>query len=98
MIRLAGKEPGKDIMIEYTGLRPGEKLYEELFHESEKLVPTSHEKLFKARFREIDWQELTQTMRMLHTACMDYQNDELLILLKSLVPEFRINEVAEAVL
>lgn len=90
MIRLAGKELGKDISIEYTGLRPGEKLYEELFHESEQLASTDHEKLFKAKFRELEWHELTQTMRMLNTACSEYQNDELLVLLKSLVPEFHL--------
>lgn len=90
IIRLSGKEPGKDILIEYTGLRPGEKLYEELFHESEQLAPTEHEKLFKAKFRELDWHELTQTMRMLNTACSEYQEDELLILLRSLVPELQL--------
>jgi FlaA1/EpsC-like NDP-sugar epimerase len=87
MIRLAGKEPGKDIMIEYTGLRPGEKLFEELFHESEQLTPTEHEKLFKAKFRELNWEELSQTMNLLHRACAEHQDDELFILLKSLVPE-----------
>jgi FlaA1/EpsC-like NDP-sugar epimerase len=91
MIRLAGKEPGKDIAIEYTGLRPGEKMYEELFHETEQLATTEHEKLFKARFRELEWHELTQTMRMLNAACLEYQEDELLILLKSLVPEFQLD-------
>lgn len=90
MIRLAGKEPGKDIQIEYTGLRPGEKMYEELFHETEQLVSTEHEKLFKARFRELDWHELNQTMRMLATACNEHQDDELMVLLKSLVPEYRM--------
>lgn len=88
MIRLAGKEPGKDITIEYTGLRPGEKLFEELFHTSEQLVQTEHEKLFKAKFRQIDWGELSLTVRMIHAACTNHQNDELLVLLKSLVPEF----------
>lgn len=91
MIRLAGKEPGKDIMIEYTGLRPGEKLFEELFHESEQLAPTEHEKLFKAKFRELNWDELIQTMRLLHSACEENQDDELFILLKSLVPELNTN-------
>lgn len=88
MIRLAGKVPGKDILIQYTGLRPGEKLFEELFHDSEKLEQTDHEKLFKARFREMDWDALTQTIRMMNSACIAHQDDELLILLKSLVPEF----------
>lgn len=89
MIRLSGKEPGKDIQIKYTGLRPGEKLFEELFHESEQLAPTQHEKLFKAQFRELDWQELTQAMRMLNATCMAHNEEELFVLLKSLVPEFR---------
>lgn len=96
MILLSGKEPGKDILIEYTGLRPGEKLYEELFHESEQLVSTQHEKLFKAKFRELDWQELTQTIRMLNTACASYNEEELLILLQSLVPELQLNILALA--
>lgn len=91
MIRLAGKEPGEDIKIEYTGLRPGEKLFEELFHPSEELVKTEHEKLFKARFRAINWDELTQTIRMIQQACNTHQTDELLILLKSLVPEFCVD-------
>jgi FlaA1/EpsC-like NDP-sugar epimerase len=87
MIRLAGKEPGKEIPIEYIGLRPGEKLFEELFHVSEQLAHTDHEKLLKAQFRELNWDELNRTFRMLHAACNTYQNDELLVLLKSLVPE-----------
>jgi FlaA1/EpsC-like NDP-sugar epimerase len=87
MIRLAGKEPEKDIMIEYIGLRPGEKLFEELFHESEQLALTEHEKIFKARFRELNWEELDGTMYLLDRACAEYQDNELLILLKSLVPE-----------
>ncbi len=95
MIRLAGKTPGKDIQIQYTGLRPGEKLFEELFHPSEQLVQTEHEKLFKAKFREIDWNELTQTLRMINSACSTHQHMELLILLKSLVPEFRCELLAE---
>lgn len=96
MIRLAGKEPGKDIQIKYTGLRPGEKLFEELFHESEQLIPTEHEKLFKAKFREIDWEELTQTLRMLNTACAEHHNSELIVLLKSLVPELMFERLITA--
>ncbi|MBA3536592.1 MAG: polysaccharide biosynthesis protein [Tatlockia sp.] len=88
MIRLAGKEPGKDILIEYIGLRPGEKLFEELFHNSEQLAPTDHEKLFKAKFRQIEWNELSQAMRMLNEACTMHNNEELYLLLKNLVPEF----------
>lgn len=88
MICLAGKIPGQDIQIQYTGLRPGEKLFEELFHSSEHLEVTEHAKLFKSSYRQMDWSELAQTLRMLNAACETYQIDELLVLLKSLVPEF----------
>lgn len=97
MIRLAGKEPDKDIMIEYTGLRPGEKLFEELFHESEQLAPTEHEKLFKAKFRELNWEELSQTMTLLNHACAEYQTGELYVLLKSLVPELHATDLPMAI-
>ena len=96
MIRLAGKEPGTDIQIKYTGLRPGEKLFEELFHSSEELVETAHEKLLKARFRQMDWDELTEILRMIQTACNTHENNELIILLKSLVPEFQTERVTFA--
>ncbi|HLM51996.1 MAG TPA: nucleoside-diphosphate sugar epimerase/dehydratase, partial [Pseudoxanthomonas sp.] len=52
MIRLAGKQPGKDIAIVYTGLRPGEKLHETLFHADELYRPTSHSKILEARARD----------------------------------------------
>ena len=54
LIRLSGKEPGKDIEIQYTGLRPGEKLYEELFHEGEQTEKTAHEKINQAKCRQFD--------------------------------------------
>lgn len=90
MIRLSGKEPGKDIEICYTGLRPGEKLTEELFHGSEKLVETDHKKLFKAQHRTIDWEELTEAFKLIRSSIENVQNDEILILLKNLVPEFQV--------
>lgn len=90
MIHLSGKEPGKDINICYTGLRPGEKLTEELFHGSEQLVETDHEKLFQAQHREIDWNELTNAFNLLDRAVETVQVGELLILLKNLVPEFQM--------
>lgn len=92
MIRLAGKEPGKEVAIEYIGLRPGEKLYEELFHDSEQLVPTEHEKLFKARFRQLEWNELIEALDLLDSACARHDNEELYLLLKNLVPEFSLKQ------
>ena len=94
LIRLAGKEPGTDIKIQYTGLRPGEKLFEELFHASEALIKTDHEKLFKARVREMNWDELMEVMHLLKTACSSNQSEELWELLKNLVPEFQCNLIA----
>lgn len=93
MIRLAGKKPGEDISIEYTGLRPGEKLYEELFHEQEQLVQTAHTKLFKAKYRLIDWSILNDYILQMKQHCQFNQDAELLLLIKELVPEFRENEV-----
>lgn len=94
MIRLAGKEPGRDIQIEYTGLRPGEKLFEELFHVSEQLAATTHEKLFKAKFRQIEWNTLIQAINQLNAACTLYDCDELYVLLKELVPEYQMQDLA----
>lgn len=89
MIRLAGKIPGKDIAIEYTGLRPGEKLFEELFHEREQLTQTDHTKLYQAKFRQFDWPELKKTFSLLNAACNGHNDEELYVLVKSLVPEFK---------
>src|SRR3546814_4481262 len=53
MIRLAGKQPGRDIAIVYTGLRSGEKLHETLFHADERYRPTAHPKILQAEAREV---------------------------------------------
>ncbi len=88
MIRLAGKTLGKDIHIEYTGLRPGEKLFEELFHASEQLTQTKHEKLLQASTRQIDWNELALSFERLNQACHDADDGKIIEELKKLVPEF----------
>ncbi|NWF36787.1 nucleoside-diphosphate sugar epimerase/dehydratase [Mariprofundus sp. KV] len=69
MIRLTGLEPGKDIEITFTGLRPGEKLYEELFHESEQLSATTHPKIMLSGSRVVAWDEMKQVMDELRAAC-----------------------------
>lgn len=88
LIRLAGKQPDEDVKIVYTGLRPGEKLYEELFHENEQLANTEHEKIFKARYRIIDWESFYQSIDELANACSRDDIVRLLPLLKKLVPEY----------
>ncbi len=88
MIKLSGKELNKDITITYTGLRPGEKLFEELFHESEKMLQTQHEKLFIAGTRLFNWQELITTLNLLQKECSQNNEKEIYILLQNLVPEY----------
>jgi FlaA1/EpsC-like NDP-sugar epimerase len=88
MIRLTGKIPNKDIAIIYTGLRPGEKLHEELFHLDETLQPTSHQKiLLAAHNQEEDWDGLLTHLDQLQCACDRYDEMGIEQLLKLLVPK-----------
>jgi FlaA1/EpsC-like NDP-sugar epimerase len=87
MIRLSGKEPGEDIKIEFTGLRPGEKLYEELFYSQEDLVHTKHDKILLARSCDVDWDMLNDEIRALEQACSAYNETEINAILNRLVPE-----------
>jgi FlaA1/EpsC-like NDP-sugar epimerase len=89
MIRLSGFEPGRDIEITYTGLRPGEKLFEEIFHESEGLQPTSHTKLLLARSRQVDWQWIEEELSLLQEAAISRNVDGLKTHLRNIVPEFQ---------
>lgn len=87
LIRLSGKKPGEDIEIVYSGLRPGEKLYEELFHESEKLAGTSHPKILLANSRVMEIAQLEATLDRLSSAC-DLNNESgIYDILCELVPE-----------
>lgn len=88
MIRLSGREPGRDIEIVYTGLRPGEKLFEELFHEKE-LSGTTHEKILLAQGRPVDWEFLDQRMRRFEEACQTYDEAAIMTLVRELVPEMQ---------
>jgi FlaA1/EpsC-like NDP-sugar epimerase len=88
MIRLAGLVPNKDIDIIYTGLRPGEKLFEELFHEAESLQGTTHAKIMLSDVREVDWDEVQQRLAAIREACSHRDVSALIQLLQQLVPEF----------
>ena len=89
MIRLAGLTPDKDIRIEYVGLRPGEKLYEELFHEGEKLAPTRSDGILLARPRTADYAVLARALDELEEAARARHAERVLGILLRLVPEFR---------
>lgn len=89
MIRLAGLKPEADIKIVYTGLRPGEKLYEEVLHQSETLMPTSSQGILLAAPRILDAAELGRALDALSAAVRARDAARALALLKSLVPEFQ---------
>ncbi len=90
MILLSGKTPGKDIAIEYIGLRPGEKLHEELFHREEELKPTPYQKMLLAQHRKLmDWDEFTGLLDKLWEACESYDEITIAALLEELIPEFQ---------
>ena len=88
MIRLAGKHPGRDIAIVYTGLRPGEKLHEVLFHEDEHYRPTSHSKILEAVAREVSSEQVRAGVERLGEAVARYDEAALEQVLRELVPEF----------
>ena len=89
MIRLAGKVPGRDVALVYTGLRSGEKLFEELFHAHENYQSTSHAKIFLAQPRSMSWDLLNAQLRQATQAVRDYDEDTLRRSLSSLLPEWR---------
>ncbi len=88
MIRLAGKQPGRDIAIVYTGLRAGEKLHETLFHADERYRPTSHPKILQAEPRQVPVEQIATAISRLRDASADYDLDTLGVLLREAVPEF----------
>jgi FlaA1/EpsC-like NDP-sugar epimerase len=88
MIRLAGLKPDKDIKIEYIGLRPGEKLYEELFHANEPLVPTDSAGIRLAAPRTIDYVMLSRSLDELGEHARERREERMMGLLATLVPEF----------
>jgi len=87
MIRLSGKMPGEDIEIKYTGLRPGEKLYEELFYKQEDLLKTGHKKILLARSTKSEWDEVESNMATLQNASDDFDESLIQEVLHQLVPE-----------
>ncbi|MCD7973903.1 MAG: polysaccharide biosynthesis protein [Candidatus Azobacteroides sp.] len=88
MIELAGFEPDKDIPIVYTGLRPGEKLYEELLNDEEFSIPTSHKKITMARVREYKYEEIKDCMELLVQKAQAVDIPSTVKIMKEIVPEF----------
>lgn len=90
MIKLSGLEEGKDIEIKFTGLRPGEKLYEELLSDTEKTLPTHHPKILKAKVRETGDKEL-QLIDELIELFEGQENAKIVAKMKEVVPEYISN-------
>lgn len=88
MIRLAGKQPGRDIAITYTGLRDGEKLHEVLFHDEESYCPTMYPKILQGKVRQVQPESLQASLKVLTDASARYDAALLLQELKKAVPEF----------
>ncbi len=96
MIRLAGKQPGRDIGIVYTGLRPGEKLFEELFHPQENYRNTRHAKIFLAQPRSVGWELLNAQFARAADAVASYDEEALRRCVSSLLPDFRWRDGGDA--
>ena len=88
LIRLSGFEPEVDIAIEYIGLRPGEKLYEELITEGEGIVPTSHDKIMVLRGAECDLEVLNGRIDGLARRAYEYDGDGIKGVLQGIVSEY----------
>jgi FlaA1/EpsC-like NDP-sugar epimerase len=91
MIWLSGYEPGKDIEIVFTGLREGEKLYEELLNNAEDTLPTHHEKIMIARVREYRYEEVNRYVELFNDLVNDKNELKMVALMKELVPEYKSN-------
>ena len=88
MIELAGLVPGKDIQIEYTGLRPGEKLYEEVLSNAENTIPTAHNRIRIAKVREYDYENAQSMLAQLEELSRAVEIPDMVRLMKESVPEF----------
>lgn len=91
MIQLSGFVVDRDIKIAYTGLRPGEKLYEELLSENESHLPTHHPKILIARLPVVAYQDIHDTIRALRSTLPTGNRDAMVSLMKAIIPEYISN-------
>ena len=89
MIRLTGKVPGRDVHIVYTGLRPGEKIHESLYHSDEDNRLTAHPKILQAESRRVDVQACQRILSAMRVAVSDYDLPRLHRQLREAVPEYK---------
>ncbi|MDB5209329.1 MAG: polysaccharide biosynthesis protein [Sediminibacterium sp.] len=92
MIRLSGLTPGVDIDIKFTGLRPGEKLHEELLTTEENTIPTYHDQILIARVREYDYAEVEEDINILIGLIGSVKSEtEIVKMMKKMIPEYLSN-------
>lgn len=91
MIELAGLREGIDINIEYTGLRPGEKLYEEVLSNTENTLPTNHDRIRVAKVREYDYNDAKKAAKELEELSRNVNIPDMVRLMKHIVPEYKSN-------
>ncbi|MCD4794437.1 MAG: polysaccharide biosynthesis protein [Bacteroidales bacterium] len=97
MIKLSGLKLGTDINLKFTGLRPGEKLYEELLADKEKTKPTMHEKIMIAETRKYDTEKILPKIDTMFMIIKNHDNFEIVGLMKNILPEFiSMNSVYES--
>lgn len=89
MIELAGFVPNKDIQIEFTGLRPGEKLYEEVLSNKENTIPTKNNRIHIAKVRDYDYEDAVKLVNDLEILSRDVNVPDMIRLMKRSVPEFK---------
>jgi len=98
MIKLSGFEPHTDIKIIYTGLRPGEKLYEELLSDDAKTLPTHNEKILISKDPHMEFKDIEQFTNHIIKAAIRREKTEVVQILKDIVPEFKSNNSVYEVL
>lgn len=91
MIRLSGLEPERDIKIVFTGIREGEKLFEELLATTENTLPTHHPKILIGKVKEYSYQEINNYVELFYDLVYDKNELKMVALMKELVPEYRSN-------
>lgn len=91
MIRLAGLIPNQDIKIQYTGLRPGEKLFEELLNDNENTMPTHHHKIMIGKVREYVFNDVEKQIYKLIDCARLNENRQVVVMMKELVQEYKSN-------
>ena len=85
LIKLSGLKPQEDVEISYTGLRPGEKMHEELFYENEMREKTTHRKIKLARHNKISNMNIMNIIEQLVDACVQYNEEKILLIMEEAI-------------